>query len=362
MRGWRFGVMLALVLAASFASLWRPGSFDERLVQLQVERLWPQHAAALSGVPLELRALLVDYADDAVLLAKVQVALLRYPEMASEVLLAFGDEPEFRAVLREYGEGVIPPVHYFMHNEVGTVVVLKQAVFVADRLRALAGRAAETPAVELTPGFERGWYAIGFIRSEGYDFIGQFVVREDGEVRWLQSERVLEGINTFFAGGIRALETKLRLDQPIGIGDIGQAGIDVAIGVGVFKLVKAARTGSAATRQAGLAKRSVALAPVLVKQSTVATRLLRIGAPLAAGYLMIRHPSLINDGFGWIAERLGWPVGLVQFGGWALLLLPLLIIASSLLRPLGIALALLSRASYALAGLSHRGRPRSSGS
>ncbi|PKO55999.1 MAG: hypothetical protein CVU28_04510 [Betaproteobacteria bacterium HGW-Betaproteobacteria-21] len=352
-------MLLALVLAASFVALWRPGSFDERLVQLQVERLWPQQAATLSEAPLELRALLVDYADDAVLLAKAQVALMRYPEMAREVLLAFGDEPDFRAMLREYGESVIAPVYYFMHNEVGTVGVLKQAGLVADRLRALAGRPVETSALELAPAVERGRYAIGFVRAEGHDFIGQFVVREDGEVRWLQSERVLEGINTFFAGGIRALETKARLDQPIGIGDIGQAGIDVAIGVGVFKLVKAARTGTAATRQAGLANRSVALAPVLVKQSAVASRLLRIGAPLAAGYLMIRHPSLINDGFGWLAERLGWPVGLVQFGGWALLLLPLLMLAGSLLRPLGMALALLSRASYAAAGLIRGGRPRS---
>ena len=361
MSGWRFGVLSALVLAASFASLWRPGSFDERLVQLQVERLWPQQAAALSEAPLELRALLVDYAEDAVLLAKAQVALMRYPEMAREVLLAFGDEPDFRAVLREYGEGVIAPVHYFMRNEIRSVAVLQRAGLFADRLRALAGRVVEPSAAGLAPAVERGWYAIGFIRTEGHDFIGQFVVREDGEVRWLQSERVLEGINTFFAGGIRALEAKAQLDQPIGIGDIGQAGVDVAIGVGVFKLVKAARTGSVATRQAGLANRSVALAPVLVKQSTLATRLLRIGAPLAVGYLMIRHPSLINAGFGWLAERLGWPVGLVQFGGWALLLLPVLILASALLHPLGMALALLSRASHAAAGLIHGGRSRSPG-
>lgn len=148
---------------------------------------------------------------------------------------------------------------------------------------------------------------------------------------------------------------------PIGIGDIGQAGIDVAIGEGVFKLVKAARSASVVTRQAGLAKRSVALAPVLVRQSAVATRLLRIGAPLAAGYLMIRHPSLINAGFGWLAERLGWPAGMVQFGGWALLLLPVLMLAGTLLRPLGMALALLSRASYVAAGLLQGGRSRSPG-
>ncbi|MEI2421490.1 hypothetical protein V6O07_14545, partial [Arthrospira platensis SPKY2] len=108
---------------------------------------------------------------------------------------------------------------------------------------------------------------------------------------------MLEGINRFFAGGIRNIETRARLGESLRWQDYAQGAVDIAIGVGVFKLVKALRVGGAtATRQTGFATRSVALAPVMVKQSVVASRLLRIGAPLAAGYLMIRHPSLINSG------------------------------------------------------------------
>ena len=346
---------LALLIAAVFAIFWRPISVEDRMVQLQLERIMPTEAQALAAHPLELRALLVDYADDPLLLVQAQAALLRHPALAQTVLLAFGDEPDFREVLREYGASAIPPIHFFMHNEVRTVSIMKQAGELADRLRGLIGGDRSGDGEPMPPALERGWYAVAFIRAEGHSFIGQFMTRADDEVVWLQSERFLEGINTFFLGGIRALETRARLGEAIRARDIGYAGIDIAIGVGVFKLVKAARGGAVATRQAGFATRSVALAPVMVKQSAVASRLLRIGAPLAAGYLMIRHPSLINSGLAWLAERLNLPVGLVQFAGWALLLLPLLYAASLLLRPLGMVLGACSRVAFAAGRLAHGG-------
>ncbi|NMG03991.1 hypothetical protein [Azoarcus taiwanensis] len=347
---------LSLLIAAAFAILWRPVSLEDRMIQLQLERIIPTDARTLAAQPLELRALLVDYADDPLLLLQAQAALQRHPSMAPEVMLAFGDEPDFRTVLREYGATSIPPIHFFMQNEVRTVAVMKQAGELAERLRALIGGDDPVDSEPMPPALERGWYAVAFIRAEGHSFIGQFVTRPDGSVAWLQSERFLESINTFFLGGIRALETRARLGEPIRARDIGHAGIDVAIGVGVFKLVKATRGGAVATRQAGFATRSVALAPVMLKQSAVASRLLRIGAPLAAGYLMIRHPSLINSGLAWLAERLNLPIGLVQFGGWLLLLLPLLYIASLLLRPLGLVLGACARMAFAAGRLAHGGK------
>lgn len=348
---------LSLLIAAVFAIFWRPISLEDRMVQLQLERIMPTEAQALAAHPLELRALLVDYADDPLLLLQAQAALTRHPGMAPGVMLAFGDEPDFRAVLREYGAAAIPPIHFFMHNEVRTVGVMKQAGELAERLRAVIGLgAAEAPEVSLPPELERGWFAIAFVRAEGYNFIGQFSLDPQGQALWLQSERVLEGINTFFAGGIRNLERRHRQGESIRPRDLGHAAIDVAIGVGVFKLVKATRSGAVASRQAGFATRSVALAPVMVKQSAVASRLLRIGAPLAAGYLMIRHPSLINSGLAWLAERLNLPVGLVQFAGWALLLLPLLYVASLLMRPLGLVLGTCARMALAAGRLTQGGK------
>lgn len=351
---------LSLLTAAAFALFWRPVSLEDQMVQLQLERILPADAQALAAQPIELRALLIDYADDPLLLLQAQAATMRHPAMAPAVLLAFGDEPDFRQVLREHGAAAIPPIHFFMHNDIRSVAAMQLAGDVADRVRALIGLGETgTPAPPLAPELERGWFAVAFIRAEGHSFIGQFGLGPDDAVHWLQSERLLEGLNTFFAGGIRNLERRHRQGDGVRLRDLGHAGVDVAIGVGVFKLVKAARAGTVATRQAGFATRSVALAPVMVRHSAVASRLLRIGAPLAAGYLMIRHPSLINSGFAWLAERLNLPVALVQFGGWAVLLLPLLYLASVLLRPLGLLLGVCARAALTASRLAHGGLRRS---
>ncbi|MEE4639996.1 MAG: hypothetical protein V2J42_14775 [Wenzhouxiangella sp.] len=305
------------------------------MVDLQLDQVLPNESQALAAQPVELRALLVEYAADPLLLIQAQAALTRHPAMAPAVMLAFGDEPDFRAVLGEYGAAMIPPVHFFMHNEVRTIEVMKQMGGLTSRLGALIGLGDGASSIRtLPPELERGWFAIAFVRAEGYGFIGQFVVDEEGQVHWLQSERLLEGINAFFASGLRNLERRYRQGEVIRIQDAGSAAIDVAIGVSVFKLVKAIRSGRLASQQAGLAKRSVALAPVMVRQSAVASRLLRIGVPLAAGYLMIRHPSLINSSLAWLAERMDLPVVLVQFVGWTLLLLPILYAAGLLLWPL----------------------------
>ncbi len=331
---------LSLLIAAAFSIFWRPVALEERMVDLQIDRILPNDSLALAAAqPLELRALLVEYAEDPLLLLQAQAALSAHPNMAPEVMLAFGDEPDFRAVLRKYGSAMIPPVNFFMHNEVRTLAVMQQVGDLTDRLGALIGQGdGEASGTILPPELVRGWFAIAFVRAEGHSFIGQFVLDEQGHVHWLQTERVLEAINAFFASGIRNLERRHLQGEAIRLRDAGSAAIDVAIGVSVFKLVKAIRSGRVATRQVGLATRSVALAPVMVRHSAVASRLLRIGAPLAAGYLMIRHPSLINSSLAWLAERLDLPVALVQFAGWTLLLLPVLYAASLLLRPLGLLL------------------------
>jgi hypothetical protein len=55
-------------------------------------------------------------------------------------------------------------------------------------------------------------------------------------------------------------------------------------------------------------------------------------AIVAAGYLVIAHPSLISDLFSGIASVLDLPELAVQFAGWFLLLIPVLYLGSWLLR------------------------------
>src|SRR3546814_15158866 len=91
------------------------------------------------------------------------------------------------------------------------------------------------------------------------------------DVSWIQTERVLEGINSFFAGGLKGLETKLRRDEPIVAGDVGWAALDVAIGVGALKVLRMGKTGVAGGRSLTFFQRSAALGSGLWRTSEIGT-------------------------------------------------------------------------------------------
>lgn len=337
-------VLLAVFGALLITGLYRPKPLDEQLLHLQVNQAMPEYADDVSAEPAELQALLLIYADDAVLLAKARLALLRYPDLARPIFLIFGEKPTFQEVLRRYGEDVVLPIHYFLQNEIFTLEVMRgmnettRAV-----LKTVRGWWNDAEPIERTEqgklsAEERGWYAIHFIATEGYDFIGQFVVTPEGKVGWVQTERVLEGVNRFFAGGLKGLETKFRRDEAIAMADVGWAAVDVAIGVSAFKILRMGRAG-AAGRSLTFSQRSAAVGAGLWRGSVIGTRVVKYGAPAVLAYMAVRHPSLINSLLGSVAEKLGLPVALVQVAGWTLVLLPVVLLLRLLLAPLAWVLA-----------------------
>src|SRR5690606_38078582 len=70
---------------------------------------------------------LVAYRDDQVLLLKAQAAVLEHPRLARRILPLYGHEPEFRAILRTYGAGVLLPIDHFLDNEIGTLAAREYA-------------------------------------------------------------------------------------------------------------------------------------------------------------------------------------------------------------------------------------------
>ncbi|WP_442595949.1 hypothetical protein ACSBPU_04435 [Parapusillimonas sp. JC17] len=334
----------ALLCALLITGLSKPKPLEVQLMHLQLEQAAPAMAGELAAESAELQALFLEYADDEVLIAKARLALLRYPDMARPILLAFGDWPEFTGVLRRYGEDVILPIHYFLEHEVFTLELMhglgETARSAMSAMRRWWGdESARSGSSAALSSEQRGEFAIQFLKAEGYDFLGQFVVNANGEVRWLQTERVLEGINSFFAGGVKGLETKLRRDEAIAMGDVGWAALDVAIGVGAFKILRLGRTGAAGGRSLTFSQRSAALATGLWRGTTVGARLVKYGAPAVLAYVAIRHPSVINSMLGSVAEKLGVPTALVQVLGWTLVLLPVMLLLRLLLRPLAWLLA-----------------------
>ncbi|WP_397475008.1 hypothetical protein [Pusillimonas sp.] len=339
MRRLLWAAFLAFLGALLITSLYRPVALEDQLVSLQVEQAMPEYAPALSTEPAALQALFLAYVDDPILLAKARLALLRYPEIARPIFLLYGDDETFQEGLRNYGEDVVLPIHYFQVNEVFTLELMQK---LSDTARSafLAVRdmwhgnesSGNQGAAPLSPE-DRGRYAIHFIQEEGYDFLGQFVMAPNGQVAWVQTERVLEGINRFFAGGIRGLETKLRLEESIGVGDVGGAALDVVIGVSAFKIL---RMGAAASggRTLTFSQRSAALGAGLWRGSVIGMRIVKYGAPAVLVYMAVRHPSVINSLLGSAAEKLGVPVAVVQLVGWTLILLPILLVLRILIGPL----------------------------
>lgn len=362
---------LALILATVFSVFARPVPIEHKLIQIQAGDML-EGFPGIEQEPVGIQAILLDMADDPLLLLKAQAAFIRYPDMARKVFSLYGTEPEFQEILRRYGEMILPPIHHFLTRPIRTIELMNQT---AQRYQAIkqffsgnedngnTANGAPGQYQELSPE-ERGWYAVNFIESEGHDFLGQFIVDAQGETQWIVTERMLEGLNQFFTSGIRGLETSYRSGEELTAGDIGWASVDVLVFASAVKVLRVGRAAAVTTRNASRGTRSAAFAARVSQGGRMvlnSARYAKWPVVIGAGYLVITHPSLISDVFAGIADVLGYPVLAVQFAGWFLLLVPVIYLSSWLIWLLGpLLMGLLRAAHFTLARLSGRGR-RASG-
>jgi hypothetical protein len=314
MRIRRLLVTALMALGAAAVITWAsaPMSATERIVRIEATEALPHLEDELERWPVDVNAILLDYAGDQRLVLAAQLALASYPEAAATVLGHYGTAPEFKRILRRYGASVVLPIHYFLQHDSLLLHLRHRATTVFDD-----DDSAATSDATLT-SVERGWYAVDFIESEGHDFLGQFVLDSDDNVSWVQTERFATGAKRFFTSGLTSLEAKWRRDQHVGAADYARASVDVLVPVAAFRIARVARTAQV-TRVGGPAMR-------------LSARTVGAGATLAtAGYLAM-NPSLIGDVAHGIAEALALPGWLVEFGIWFLLLLPVLLIARGLYR------------------------------
>ncbi|MEH6560301.1 MAG: hypothetical protein V7713_02610 [Marinobacter sp.] len=358
---------MALLMAAVFSTIAQPVPIEQKLINIHARDVLGDFPG-IEQEPVEIQAILLDMSDDPLLLLKAQAAFIRYPDMARNLFPLYAAEPEFRDILKLYGEDILPPIQHFVSQPISTIEWMNRAsrqFQAAKRFFTSAPEASKSdnqPSNErkdLSPE-ERGWFAVNFIQSEGHDFLGQFIVDSQGATQWIGTERVLEGLNQFFASGIRNLERNYRSGNEITAGDVGWASVDVLIFASAVKVLRVGRATAATTKGASRGTRSAALASRVTRSGKMALRSARYAKwPLVigAGYLVITHPSLINDLFAGVAEVLGYPVAAVQFVGWLLLLIPALYIGSWLLWLLAPLLMALFRAmSQLVAILSGRYR------
>ena len=360
---------LAAVIAVISTVSSDPMLIEERLIRIQAEDTL-QAFPRIEAEPLEVQAALLDMADDELLLLKARAAYLRYPAMTREIFPLYGPEPEFREILRLYGENILPPIHYFLSRPIRSIELMndlatkyKAAVdFITGRAKNETDATGQqsNPQEETLSPEERGWYAVRFVQEEGHDFLGQFVVNDQGDIVWIRTERVLENINQFFASGIRNLEIRHRTGNDVSAADIGWASVDVLVFASALKVLRVGRAVAVSSRSAAGTTRSAALAARLTASGRMlmtTARYAKWPALVGVGYLVVTHPGIINDLLAEISDILGYPEKLVQFLGWMLILLPVLYIGSWVFR--WVVRPALGLLGTLITGLAHIGRRKS---
>lgn len=359
MRGRKLLVICAAAIVAALAisQLWTPVSYGEQLIRIQAEREFGHIDTRIMNEPPEIQATLLDYSGDKELVLKTWIALLKYQEKAREILLEYGAEPEFKEILLKYGESVFPVIQYFRENDVWSVRAIdaigRRIQSVTDSARELWNRltggdqtnsnaAAQAQSREFSPK-ERGWYAVHFIKQEGHDLLGQFVVSKDNQVKRIQTDRLLKAFISFFTSGIRTLETKYDLGDDITTSDVFWAGLDIAVVAAPVKLFSAGKGVARSGKELSLTTRTRLFAPRLLSEGKIFQKLGKYGAVAATAYIIVTHPSLINSALAELAKWVGVSPWLVQWAGWCLII-------AFFLYPFSWLLKLLAR--FVLSGLS----------
>ncbi|MEA2118276.1 hypothetical protein [Halovibrio sp. HP20-50] len=335
MRPWQLIVLVAIAVAGLLSTVASNEPFEAKLVRLEAQQALPALAPTLKQESPEVNAILLRYASDQALWMSASLAILRHGDMARDVLVAYGLLPDFQRVLVRYGADAVLPISYFRSHDVAT---LRAQHWVGERYQQLnrwwsdeegGGDSALTP-------YRRGQMGIALLDANGHALLNQFVVSEQGDVEWLQGERLVAGVGDFFTSGLRDLESQWRQGDAIGAADLGWAGIDLLVMASTVKVLRAGR----AARTARVGSVEVQGARTSLRQGVLATggrfaalpRMAKVAAVAGTAYVVVRHPSLVSALGANLSTWLGWPIWFGQFLIWLTVLLPTLFIARFVYR------------------------------
>ena len=332
-------VLLALFTAIAIGYWTEPMPYADKLIHIQAEQKLGAVDRGILDQPLEVQAMLLDYLGEGEfdpktasgqLVIKAWIALAKYPAPAREILQLYGSQPEFQDILREYGEGVIPVIKFFLVNDLWSLKTMdtvgkgvkKVKQVLVDAWNNATGSTpppTEQPALPLLNTefgpMERGWYAIHSIQSEGHKFLGQFALK-NSTAHWNQTDRTVSAVGSFFTSGVSDLEKKYELDEVINGSDVFFAAVDVIPFVAAVKFLKVGKVAAATGKELSLVGKTRVFGARLIPKSSYLKSLGRVGAILATGYVLVSHPGLINSILGEIAKGFGLNPMMFQFAFW----------------------------------------------
>lgn len=335
MRPWQLIVLVALAVAGLLSAVASHERFEAKLVRLEAQQALPALAPTLEQASPEVNALMLSYAADQALWMSASLAMLRYGDTAREVLVDYGQSPQFQQVLVRFGADAVLPVSYFRDHD---IAMLRAKHWIGERYQQVSHWWSDEQKDEdssLTP-YRRGQMGIALLDASGHGLLNQFVVGKEGNVEWLQGERVVTGVGDFFTSRLRDLEKQWRRGEAIGASDVGWAGVDLLVMASTVKVLRAGR--AARTARVGSIEAQGARAGL--RQGVVATggrfvalpRMAKVAAVAGTAYVVVRHPSLVSALGANLSTWLGWPVWFGQFLVWLIVLLPILFIVRFLYR------------------------------
>ena len=318
----------AAVLAATLTSVATPRrGFEEDLAHLDAVVSCPLKAEVLEHTATDVVAVCAKYGDVAFRIAE------RYPDKAPRLFALYGDLPQWKAVLDQYGHEVIPLVWYFQQGskEIQARQALGRAV--GDLLH---GERPVFKMEDMTPE-QFGYVAILMLEDRGYDLLGQFEFK-DGEARRRPVERALSTLKELFLGGVSQLERVLvRGERWPTFGEIGFAALDVAIVAGGISAITELRVAGEAAEDARAATRFGRFSALQVSSEAIGNSAMAVGrkvvpaaAVLGVAYLAVSHPRIVTGAGQWIADKAGISPWLGAFGIWLVLLIPFMLMISPL--------------------------------
>jgi hypothetical protein len=320
---WSAVACAALALSAGVTAWTGTTSYEEQLADILIARGFSRDAFEATRQSPALMHLLIDAAGDRELTLLLALALLKHQDPARRVLEAFGTDPKFQDALRRYGEVVVPVIDYFMVNDIATLWAKSKVLVARKSFVGLFGKKTMNPAdaEKLVYGPRlRGISAIETIRADGYHFLGQFVFDKNNQAQRVQTDRVLEVLKDLFASGATDLESKYRRGDDISLPDVAWAGADLLSAFSATKAVKylgkGAASGKAAEEAAVVGRRTTLMGGSVLVGEKVGARVAKLGAKVAAAYLVVRHPSLLSGVFGAVGKLLGIPAFLAILAGW----------------------------------------------